>query len=185
MRREPSVRLRLMCLLLLLGVFLPVLTGCGRNGRDAKQTSKGVDDGVDGFLFNFDRREEVASLVRFRKKGQFPVKVTWYYGEVSPEDKKRPIEELAFSSGDPAFIRNVYYGLGNTIVLGVDTIHTTDIRYFISFTLPDGEECRFDFLTETSMRIGEQNYVAETDGSLWPVLLDMMQEEMSETVLTE
>ena len=53
-----------------------LLAGCaGRRGEKAP-TSKGVDDGVEGFLFNFDQREEVSILVDYKKKGKYPVKAT-------------------------------------------------------------------------------------------------------------
>lgn len=157
-----------------------LLAGCaGRRGEKAP-TSKGVDDGVEGFLFNFDQREEVSILVDYKKKGKYPVKATWYYNPEGEVLSRNKIEAAAITTSDEKKIRDIYYALSNTIILGVASGQSSDIKYFVSLTLPDGEECRFDFVNETTIRLSSQNYVAETDGSLWSALV-MPEEEISES----
>ena len=179
----------------LLLAFCILLPGC-RSGREKDSyTSRGVDDGIDGFLFNFDRREAVQSMVRYKNKGQYPVKISWHYlketsgetedlsesvsfpetelltdEEVSPETETVPKETSALSSEDPALIRDAYFALSNTIIIDVATGHKEDPHYFVSFMLPDGEECRFDFSTESILHLGDQTYVLESDGNLWRTL---------------
>ena len=149
----------------------PLLAGCARSAGEKKQTSLGVDDGVEGFLFNFDQREETGALVRYKKKGKMPVKASWHYDPEGELLSPAQLEAAADVTEDPKKISDIYYGLSNTIILGVAINQSSDIKYYISLTLPGGEECRFDFVTENTIRLSNQNYVAETDGSLWPCLV--------------
>ena len=93
---------------------------------------------------------------------------------------RKKIEAAAITTSDEKKIRDIYYALSNTIILGVASGQSSDIKYFVSLTLPDGEECRFDFVNETTIRLSSQNYVAETDGSLWSALV-MPEEEISKS----
>ena len=63
----------------LLMVFCVLLTGCQSGREKDNYTSRGVDDGIEGFLFNFDQRDVVQSMVRYKNKGQYPVKISWHY----------------------------------------------------------------------------------------------------------
>ena len=189
--------------LFLLLIFCALLTGCQSGREKDHYTSRGVDDGIEGFLFNFDQRDAVQSMVRFKNKGQYPVKISWHYleetgreteavqepeteslteEEVSPETESLTEEEVSpetepiseetsvMYSEDPGVIRDAYFALSNTIIIDVATGHKENPHYFISFTLPDGDECRFDFATESILHLGDQNYVLESDGNLWRIL---------------
>ena len=160
---------RLLCLLLLLAVTFT--SGCKLPLPFRKQaeekTSLGVDDGIGGFLYNFDERPIVADLVANKSKGIYPESVTWYYRKVHNIEEEMNIEQHAVTSRDPAVIEDIYYMLSNTIIVGIAHDQSSTITFFISFQMPDGQECRFSFPSANSMRISGQNYVIESDGSLW------------------
>ena len=174
-------RLRL-SLLFCLAVLL--LSGCRLLKPDDTKTSMGVDDGIEGFLFNFDQRDAVSKLVSYQKKGQYPTSVTWYYQRGGPERKNDDIEKMAVTSTDPEKIETIYFALSNSIILGTSNERKTTPTCFISFIMPDGEECRFDFISEMTIRLSQHNYVTETDGSLWPAL-DMSGGEAVSEAFTE
>ena len=165
-----------------------IMSGCARKSNEKKQTSLGVDDGVDGFLFNFDQRKEVAELVRFRSRNEFPVRIEWYYDpDGNLQDGETAQGKDPYVTEDPEKIRDIYYALSNTIILGVATSQSDQIKYYIRLTLPDGEICSFDFVTENTIRLSNQNYVAESDGSLWSSLTlpDETVTEAADEALTE
>ncbi len=148
-----------------------IMSGCARKSKEKKQTSLGVDDGVEGFIFNFDQRKEIAELVRFRSRNEFPVRVEWYYDPAGNLHDGETVQgKKPYVTEDPEKIRDIYYALSNTIILGVATSQSDQIKYYIRLTLPDGEICSFDFVTENTIRLSNQNYVAESDGSLWSSL---------------
>ncbi len=163
------------CLLVLITLLvLCMACGCTSGKKKEERTSLGVDDGVGGFLFNFDTRKEVQDLVKYKKGGKLPVRVTWFYDEDGGTIREEGDEvgSNAVDSEDEAVIRDIYYGLGNTIVVGLSTEQSnTFIHYFVEFELPGGEKCRFNFVSVNTIRIGDQNYVVETDGSLWKSLV--------------
>ena len=148
-----------------------LLAGCRRKKKD-ERSSLGVDDGIGGFLFNFDEREEVDVLVNAAKKGQYPGRVTWYYepGSTSREGDSE-VESRSAVSEDPELIEELYYALGNTIIVGISNNQSEFTHYYVSFDLGDGQECRYDFVSENTVRLSGQNYVIETDGSLWRSLV--------------
>ena len=155
-------------------MMLCLSPGCTLIKEKEEKTSLGVDDGVGGFLFNFDTRKEVQDLVRYKKKGQLPTKAAWFYDEDGGtiREKGEEVTSNVIESEDADRIRDIYYGLSNTIVLGISTDQkNTFIHYFVEFELPDGEKCRFNFVSVNTIRIGDQNYVVETDGSLWRSLI--------------
>ena len=197
---------RLLLFFLLLSLSL---SGCSLTSHESEYTSRGVDDGIDGFLYNFDQREEVKALVEYKGKNQYPIRVSWTYGlEAVPEAESEQITENTeslqeaetaendqspeeietaediesledttdikestpagvLSSDDPDLIREIYFALSNTIILGVDNNQKEEPHFYIAFTLPDDTECRFSFISETSIRISNQNYIVESDGTLW------------------
>ena len=164
-------KVKWLCLIVCLLPVMLLFSGCKRGYDDKSRRSLGVDDGIEGFLFNFDEREEVKSLVRFKSSGQLPVSVTWFYDrERADVIKEEDMEAEAVMSTDPEKIEEIYYGLSNTIVLGIASTQRDPVCYFVSFTLPDGQKCRFNFTSEISIHLNEHNYIAETDGSLWRVL---------------
>ena len=165
---------RILIFLLCTGIGL--MTGCSKGAAPKNQEAQdaaqlGEDNGVAGFLFHFDQRAETAALVRFKNQGKLPVRVTWFYergGYVVEGQTEREIEP-SFSE-DINKITELYNSLNNVIVLGNDLNQSKGTPFFISFTLPDGEECRYDFVTENIIRLSEQNYSIESDGSLWKSL---------------
>ena len=200
MKYHVPAAMRLFFFCFILSLFL---SGCSISGKDNQYTSRGVDDGINGFLFNFDQRDEVKALVKYKGKNEYPVKVSWTYGlESMPEDMSEALTEDAavseisdsteeytetelledtadikestpkgvLSSEDPDLIRDVYFALSNTIILGVDNNQKEEPHFYISFTLPDETECRFSFISETSIQISSQNYIVESDGTLWKAL---------------
>ena len=166
-KKKRKNRLRSMALLLILCVC--ILSGCDK-GSD--RSVSGVEDKIAGFLLTFDHRQETQDMVRDKKQGKIPVRVTWYYekGGTAGETEEE-IAENSSSSDDPELISDVYYALGNTIVLGnsLDQRMTYQ-HYFIALELEDGREVRYNFVSENTIRLGDQNYVVETDGSLWRIL---------------
>ena len=166
-----SITYRPVVLLIILCFTLIAISGCKSKKADSTKTSMGVDDGIEGFLFNFDQREVVKQLVNYQKKGKYPTSVTWFYKRGGPERKSEKfIDRMAVTSTDPDFIETIYYALSNSIILGTSSEPGETPTAFISFTLEDGEECRFDFINEITIRQGDHNYVAEADGSLWSSL---------------
>ena len=158
---------------LLLFLILCLLSGCGKNSTENGQTSLGLDHGVGSFLFNFDRRSETSALVKDMNQNRLPTSVTWYYekGGTAREDEGE-IKDNSVTSDDPEKISDIYYALSNTIIVGISTDQSKYTHYFVTFDLPDGEQCRFDFVSENSIRLNEQNYVIETDGTLWKSLAE-------------
>lgn len=170
--------LRRLCLILVPVLLLPSLSSCQKqDDKEKSLTSLGVDDGVGGFLFNFDTREEVKELLRLKNSGQLPESVSWYYekgGTAREQDEE--VENNYVTAEDPDVIREIYYALSNAIIVGIATDQTPYTHYFISFALPGGKECRYNFGSEGILRLTDQNYVVETDGSLWSVLKEKTEE---------
>ena len=175
--RKSDIGIRTAVLLLLCLCLL--FSGCRRR-KENEKSSLGVDDGIGGFLFNFDQRAETASMVAAAKKKQLPGKVTWYYepGSTSREGDKK-VKNRTASSEDPELIETLYYALGNTIIVGIANNQSEFTHYFVSFDLGDDTQCRYDFVSENTVRLSGQNYVIETDGSLWRSLV------MPEEAVTE
>ena len=158
---------------LLAAILCTVACGCGvEKTTETTHTSMGVDDGIGGFLYNFDPSEEVRLLVQNKNNNIFPKSMSWYYerGGTAREENEE-VENNFRSSTDAALIKNVYYALSNTIILGIATDQSEFTHYFIAFALPGGKECRYDFVNENTIRLSGQNYVVETDGSLWKSLI--------------
>ena len=155
---------------LLAAAFLAA--GCGKTAGDSGRSSMGVDNEIAGFLFNFDQRVETGGMVKDNKQGKMPVRMSWYYeSDPSVRVTEEDIQKNIQTSTEPELIADVYYALSNTIVLGIATNQTnTFIQYFIEFELESGDSVRFNFVTENTIRLGDQNYVVETDGSLWKAL---------------
>ena len=175
---------RNVCVSVIMVLLVILSAGCSAKKEDAGYKSLGMDHGVEGFLYNFDQRSEVRTLVGCYKKNQLPVSVTWVYGKnAKAAGGTGPDREKVEISEDPQVIREIYYALSNTIIIGVASDQRDDVRYYVSFALPDAGECRFDFVSENTIRIGNQNYVAESDGNLWTYLAQL--EESQETALTE
>ena len=153
-------------------IFVLLLPGCRKKQEEDSRTNMGVDDGIGGFLYNFDMREEVSQLVREKKQGIFPQRVTWYYekgGTAREEDGE--VKSNTLTSDDPELIKELYYALGNVIIVGIAIDQSKYTHYFITFEMPDGTECRFNFVSENTIRLSGQNYVVETDGTLWKTLI--------------
>ena len=74
------------------------------------------------------------------------------------------------TTADPDKIIEIYNALNNVIVVGSGNNSTTDIQYYITFTLPDESTCTYEFISENTIRISDHNYTIESDGNLWGVL---------------
>ena len=105
-------------------------------------------------------------MVKDKDKGIFPESVTWAYAENLKVHEKAP----TMTSEDPDFIRDIYYALSNTIVMGNAFERSTETPYFIEITLNNGGTIRYNFVSPSVIRLSEQNYVIESDGSLWRTL---------------
>ena len=166
-RIEKIILICLMC-----SSLIP-MAGCSRGTQQKESEAVRFEEnnGVAGFLFHFDQRAETAALVRFKDQGQLPVKVTWFYepGGYVVEGQTEQEAEPSFSE-DVNMITKLYNSLNNVIILGNDQNQSEGTPFFITFTLPDGEECRYDFVTENIIRLSEHNYSIESDGTLWKTL---------------
>lgn len=160
-------------LLVLLCVFCIGCTGCGLSSfterKNTADASPGFRDGVGSFLFNFDDSTRTQALAKAIKKGEIPSRVTWYYekGGTSRDGEEGELEDNSSTSTDPAKIMDIFNALSNTVVMGVSHDQSSYTHYFISFTLRDGSETRYDFVSENVLRLGDQNYVVETAAGLW------------------
>lgn len=152
---------------LVLGIscILFFLPGCRRN---EERRNLGVDDGIESFVYNFDPRDEVAHLVRDVKAGKFPEEISWHY-DTNKGPKKKKYTVLNKTS-DPEVIKEIYYALGDTIIVGISNNQDPVTDIDLTFTLSDGEACVFYFVSENTIRISGQNYVLEADGKLWTLL---------------
>ena len=141
---------------------LLLLAGCGSGS--SKKTSTNM---VSGFLFSFDQRAETVTLASQIKKNRFPVHALWCY---SPDgaDGTPQIHE----TDDEEKIREICLALSNAIILDNHYDLQTEAPYYIILTMEDGSECRFDFVSESIIRLSEQNYSIESDGNLWPLLAE-------------
>ena len=148
--------IRVLCVIsvLILSVFM---TGC-RSGKTNENLKD--DNNVAGFLFHFDQRSETRRLVSFKSKNKLPVRVSWKYPDRTAE------------TADEDMIVDILNAFNNVIVVGSGNNVVTDVDYFITFTLPDESECRFDFISENTIRISDHNYTIESDGNLWGLLKD-------------
>ncbi|MBQ9065005.1 MAG: hypothetical protein IJ123_06135 [Blautia sp.] len=142
------------------------LPGCGRAPHEENRSSLGVDNEIAGFLFNFDQRDETALLVKQRNRGQYPVRVSWAFGENLKVDEKAP----EYTSTEEEFIHDVYYALSNTIIMGNAYDHSEETPFYIELELQSGDICRYDFVSLNTIRLSEQNYVIESDGNLWQAI---------------
>ncbi len=142
------------------------MTGCSRKSEIQQKT---VDDNVAGFLFHFDQRAETAALKASVDGGKYPVKVTWVYGKPVLSDETEGLP-APVTVEDPEKIQEIYASLSNVIIVGNAGSHLADMGYYITFTLEDGSECRFDFISENTIRLSEHNYSIESDGTLWTAL---------------
>ncbi|MBP3901866.1 MAG: hypothetical protein J6D53_10530 [Blautia sp.] len=165
-----SGRFPLRMLILAVALICIPAGGCGKQEStdDAgnTQSSLGVDNQIAGFPFNFDKSAETAKMVKDKDKGIFPESVTWAYAENLKVHEKAP----TMTSEDPDFIRDIYYALSNTIVMGNAFERSTETPYFIEITLNNGGTIRYNFVSPSVIRLSEQNYVIESDGSLWRTL---------------
>lgn len=141
---------------------LALLSGCGE-GREKKVNTNMVA----GFLFSFDQRAETVSLAREIRKNRFPVRVTWCY-DPEADAGSSEIRETE----DEEKIRAICSALANAIILDNSFDLQTTAPYYIILTLADGSECRFDFVSESIIRLSEHNYSIESDGLLWPLLAE-------------
>ena len=76
----------------------------------------------------------------------------------------------AVTLSDPDRIIEIYNALNNVIIVGNANSHVPKEIFYIAFTLPDGSECRFEFVSENTIRLSDHNYSIETDGTLWKAL---------------
>jgi len=83
----------------------------------------------------------------------------------APEDP----EGTCFTEDEDTIVE-ILNAFNNIIVVGSGNNSITDVNYFITFVLPDGSECRFDFISENTVRISDHNYTIESDGNLWKIL---------------
>ena len=134
-----------------------LMTGCRSRKRNENLKD---DNNVAGFLFHFDQRSETRRLVSFKSKNKLPVRVSWKYPDRTAE------------TADEDMIVDILNAFNNVIVVGSGNNVVTDVDYFITFTLPDESECRFDFISENTIRISDHNYTIESDGTLWEILKD-------------
>ena len=148
-------------------LFLLIMSsaGCGLSD-DEKYSSLGVDNEIAGFLFNFDQREVTSRMVNDAKKGKYPVELRWAYGENLKVDEKAP----EFVSADPDMIEEVYFALSNTIIMGNSHDHSEETPFYIEMELDSVDTCRYNFTSLSTVRLSSQNYVIESDGSLWRVI---------------
>ncbi len=165
--------------LMLLAVFC--LTGCA--GRSSEKVSTNT---VEGFLFSFDQREKTRLLSEAIARKEYPVKVSWCYDPASnlkelgaSEDETGAAEEetpeaeentVVNETEDPEKIRDICLALSNAIIIDNAKDTSPETPYFVELTLADGTSCRFDFVSRSVIRLSEQNYAVETDGSLWRLL---------------
>lgn len=84
------------------------------------------------------------------------------------------------STDDAETISDVYYALGDAIVVGIANSQTSKTPIDLTFTLEDGTECTFCFAMENTIRLSGQNYVLEADGRLWKLLSEADAETESE-----
>jgi len=156
--------------LILIAVSVCILAGgCGKQEKEdteTTQSSLGVDNQIAGFLFNFDKSSETAKMVKDKDRGIFPVSVTWAFADNLKVHEKAP----TYTSEDPEFIKDLYYALSNTIVMGNAFDFSEETPFFIEITLDDGGTIRYNFVSLSVIRLSEQNYVIESDGSLWRTL---------------
>ncbi len=154
-------------------LFLLIMTSAGCSVTDdEKYSSLGVDNEIAGFLFNFDQRDVTSRMVNDGKKGIYPVKVRWAYGENLKVDEKTP----EFVSDDPDMIQKVYFALSNTIIMGNSHDHSEETPFYIELELASGDTCRYNFTSVSTIRLSSQNYVIESDGSLWKVIREASEE---------
>ena len=166
--------------LMLLAVFC--LTGCA--GRSSEKVSTNT---VEGFLFSFDQREKTRLLSEAIAKKEYPVKVSWCYDPANnakelkapetdetgaAEEGTRESEESAVvnETEDAEKIKGICLALSNAIIIDNAKDTSPETPYFVELTLADGTSCRFDFVSRSVIRLSEQNYAVETDGSLWRLL---------------
>ena len=71
---------------------------------------------------------------------------------------------------DPGKINEIIEAFNGIIIVGNGHSRIVDSYCMVTFTLPDGSESTFNFVSPTLLRIGDQTYTLETDGSLWPAL---------------
>ena len=154
-------------------VFCAACTGCEFElipNKNTSESSPGFRDGVGSFLFNFDNSTQTRKLTSEIKKGIIPSRVSWYYEKGgTARSGEGELEDNSSSSTDPEKVMEVFNSLSNTVIMGGSHDHSVYTHYFISFTLSDGSECRYDFVAENCIRLGGQNYVVETAADLWVV----------------
>ena len=101
------------------------------------------------------------------------VAVTDPSAEDLTEQKNREASEdpegTCFTEDEDTIVE-ILNAFNNIIVVGSGNNSITDVNYFITFVLPDGSECRFDFISENTVRISDHNYTIESDGNLWKIL---------------
>ena len=114
MKRNERIFRHCLCFLLAICCIVPVCSGCR---RQEERRNLGVDDGIESFLFNFDSRDEVAALVKDIKRGVFPQSLSWHYDRNIMAKKNHQVP-LRFTD-DAEIISDVYYALGDAIVVGI------------------------------------------------------------------
>ena len=166
MKKTAAVKVFLMLLVMSAALLLD---GCRSRPGDIE------DNQVAGFLFHFDQRAEVKDLLALKNKGKYPSGVRWKcpdpeaHGRKETENESEAARQDRYSE-DPDFIRELYTALTNVIIMGNDNTHPGGEAGYIALILADGNECRFDFPSESVLRVSEHNYSIETDGELWKLL---------------
>ena len=128
-------------------LFLLIMTSAGCSVTDdEKYSSLGVDNEIAGFLFNFDQRDVTSRMVNDGKKGIYPVKVRWAYGENLKVDEKTP--EFVSDDPDNGFVR-VQFGKDSADISfnDMDEFHA-DIESYIKKALAHMiQKHKYDTLT--------------------------------------
>lgn len=180
MKRNERIFRHCLCFLLAICCIVPVCSGCR---RQEERRNLGVDDGIESFLFNFDSRDEVAALVKDVKRGVIPQSLSWHYDQNIMAKKNHQVP-LRFTD-DAEIISDVYYALGDAIVVGIAGSQTSKTPIDLTFTLQDGTDCTFRFAMENTIRISGQNYILEANGRLWNLLSEASAETESDAAETE